>query len=93
MHWTVVKKRGCFSTFCAKPLVKLADPFLKYPSKRRFCVLYKHGKLFIFLKQQGFFDFPITSIGGFSHVALAANIAVSLTLLLFPPEHFWPLKW
>ena len=86
IRWTVVKKNSCFCTICAKVLVRLVYPFLKYLT-----IHMTHGKLFIFWKQQRLFNFPITSLRGFSHVAIVADIPVSLTLLLFPPEHLFYL--
>ena len=86
IRWTVVKKKNCFCTICAKILVRLVYAFLKYLT-----IHMTHSKLFIFLKQQGLFNFPITSLRGFSHVAIVADNPVSLTLLLFPPEHFFYL--
>ena len=46
------------------------------------------GKPWMFLKHLGFFALPITNIGIFSPVALAAVKPVILILLCFPREHF-----
>ena len=42
MRWTIVKKKGCFSTFSSKLLVILAESFLKYLTINAefFCALY-----------------------------------------------------
>ena len=39
------------------------------------------------VKKRWFFDLPITNIGNFLHVVVAATIPVSLTLHFSPPEH------
>ena len=50
-------------------------------------------KKFTFIKQHGFWDFPITNIVISSPTAFAGSMPIIQTLFNFPPEHFSDLSW
>ena len=54
---------------------------------------YRQGKCSTLIKHLGFCDFPVTKISSLSPKALPAAGPVKRTLLCFPQEHFWPLKY
>ena len=68
--------RSCSLTHSSKSLLSI---------QLLFCARYLQGRFHTPLKHLGFFDLPITNMGSFSPVALAAASPVRRTLLHFPP--------
>ena len=83
----VVDYKGYLSTLAFKLPVLLSYPILKKLAVHPAFVLclVPAGEISYPLKHLGFFDLPITNMGSFSPVALAAASPVRRTLLHFPP--------
>ena len=81
MCWTVVNDQSYFSSIRAKLSINFTDPVFLLSIQLFFCAVYWHGKLFTFLKHRKFLP------------CCTSCCHLSLTLLLFPPEQFSPLKW